>query len=74
MVPGGGVAGVVAGAGAAAVVDGGAAAVVVAGAGAGSGSAWEVAGSAMVSALALLTVATASVAHSPLRRLVLEST
>ncbi|ETZ99255.1 hypothetical protein I547_5566 [Mycobacterium kansasii 824] len=53
---------------------GGATAVVVAGAGTGSGSALEVAGSAMVSAPTLLTVAIASVAHSPLRRLVLEST
>lgn len=72
VVPGGGVAG--AGAGDAAVVEGGATAVVVAGAGTGSGSALEVAGSAMVSAPTLLTVAIASVAHSPLRRLVLEST
>src|SRR5271166_1620191 len=62
---GGGV--VVAGAGDAAGVEGGGAAVVVPG-GAGSGSAFEVAGNAMVTALALVTAAIASVAHNPLRR------
>ena len=77
VVPGGGVvewlrvAG--AGAGVAAVVDGAGAAVVLGG-GTGSGSALEVAGNAMVTALALVTAAIASAAHSPLRRVEFGST
>jgi hypothetical protein len=58
-----------AGAGAAVVVAGAGAgaAVVVAGTGVGtSGSAFDVAGNAMVTTLALVTAAIASVAHSPL--------
>jgi hypothetical protein len=42
--------------------------------GAGSGSAFEVAGKAMVTAKALVTVAIASVAHTPLRRVGFGST
>ncbi|WP_424748934.1 hypothetical protein, partial [Mycobacterium sp.] len=58
------------GAGVAAGLAGGGAAVVVAGGGgAGSGSAFDVAGNTMVTALALVTAAIASVAHTALRRL-----
>jgi hypothetical protein len=54
---------------------GGAAAVVLGGTGVGtSGSAQEVAGIAMVSALALVTVAIARLAHIPLRRVEVGST
>ncbi len=48
--------------------------MVAGGGGAGSGSAFDVAGNAMVTALALVTVAIANVAHSPLRRVEFGST
>jgi hypothetical protein len=68
----GAVVGVVAGAGDAGVGEAGA--TVGGGVGVGSGSAFEVAGNAMVTALAPVTAAIASVAHRPLRRVEVGST
>lgn len=48
--------------------------MVAGGEGAGSGSAFEVAGNAMVTALALVAAAIASVVRSPLRRVEFGST